>query len=75
MIVLHLSLQKLGSYFPVSSLGVLQEDSANILELLSEAFDVSVAPTGGWVEVQYKEEATSQPGTRLLWVCYLDPRG
>ncbi|XP_047612534.1 integrin beta-4 isoform X4 [Phacochoerus africanus] len=31
--------EKLSSYFPVSSLGVLQEDSSNILDLLREAFD------------------------------------
>lgn len=31
--------EKLSSYFPVSSLGVLQEDSSNIVELLEEAFD------------------------------------
>lgn len=34
-------LQKLHTYFPVSSLGVLQEDSSNIVELLRKAFDVS----------------------------------
>lgn len=33
-------LQKLHTYFPVSSLGVLQEDSSNIVELLQEAFNV-----------------------------------
>lgn len=33
-------LQKLHKYFPVSSLGVLQEDSSNIVELLEEAFYV-----------------------------------
>uniref|UniRef100_A0A452U124 Integrin beta n=1 Tax=Ursus maritimus TaxID=29073 RepID=A0A452U124_URSMA len=31
--------QKLHTYFPVSSLGVLQEDSSNIVELLQEAFN------------------------------------
>ncbi|XP_039332957.1 integrin beta-4 isoform X4 [Saimiri boliviensis] len=31
--------EKLHTYFPVSSLGVLQEDSSNIVELLEEAFD------------------------------------
>ncbi|XP_075415567.1 integrin beta-4 [Tenrec ecaudatus] len=31
--------EKLHSYFPVSSLGVLQEDSSNIVELLQEAFE------------------------------------
>uniref|UniRef100_A0A8C3YTS6 Integrin beta n=1 Tax=Catagonus wagneri TaxID=51154 RepID=A0A8C3YTS6_9CETA len=31
--------EKLSSYFPVSSLGVLQEDSSNILDLLRDAFD------------------------------------
>ncbi|KAH0518650.1 Integrin beta-4 [Microtus ochrogaster] len=30
--------EKLHKYFPVSSLGVLQEDSSNIVELLEEAF-------------------------------------
>ncbi|XP_006886431.1 PREDICTED: integrin beta-4 [Elephantulus edwardii] len=30
--------EKLHTYFPVSSLGVLQEDSSNIVELLKEAF-------------------------------------
>nr|KAF6415953.1 integrin subunit beta 4 [Molossus molossus] len=30
--------EKLHTYFPVSSLGVLQEDSSNIVELLQEAF-------------------------------------
>uniref|UniRef100_A0A8C5L898 Integrin beta n=1 Tax=Jaculus jaculus TaxID=51337 RepID=A0A8C5L898_JACJA len=30
--------EKLHTYFPVSSLGVLQEDSSNIMELLEEAF-------------------------------------
>lgn len=33
-------MQKLHKYFPVSSLGVLQEDSSNIVELLEEAFYV-----------------------------------
>ena len=37
---LHCLLQKLHKYFPVSSLGVLQEDSSNIVELLEEAFYV-----------------------------------
>lgn len=32
--------QRLSSYFPVSSLGVLQEDSSNIVDLLQEAFNV-----------------------------------
>lgn len=36
----HSLLQKLHTYFPVSSLGVLQEDSSNIVELLEEAFNV-----------------------------------
>lgn len=40
--------QKLHRYFPVSSLGVLQEDSSNIVELLQEAFNVSRAPGRGW---------------------------
>uniref|UniRef100_A0A2K5CZW6 Integrin beta n=1 Tax=Aotus nancymaae TaxID=37293 RepID=A0A2K5CZW6_AOTNA len=31
--------EKLHTYFPVSSLGVLQEDSSNIVELLEEAFN------------------------------------
>ncbi|XP_059527252.1 integrin beta-4 isoform X2 [Myotis daubentonii] len=31
--------EKLHKYFPVSSLGVLQEDSSNIVELLQEAFN------------------------------------
>ncbi|XP_019500033.1 PREDICTED: integrin beta-4 isoform X2 [Hipposideros armiger] len=31
--------EKLHTYFPVSSLGVLQEDSSNIVELLQEAFN------------------------------------
>nr|XP_031541611.1 integrin beta-4 isoform X3 [Vicugna pacos] len=31
--------EKLSSYFPVSSLGVLQEDSSNIVELLQDAFN------------------------------------
>ncbi|XP_027986351.2 integrin beta-4 isoform X4 [Eptesicus fuscus] len=31
--------EKLHRYFPVSSLGVLQEDSSNIVELLQEAFN------------------------------------
>lgn len=31
--------EKLHTYFPVSSLGVLQEDSSNIVELLRKAFD------------------------------------
>lgn len=31
--------KKLYTYFPVSSLGVLQEDSSNIVELLQEAFN------------------------------------
>ncbi|XP_058417617.1 integrin beta-4 isoform X1 [Diceros bicornis minor] len=31
--------EKLHTYFPVSSLGVLQEDSSNIVDLLEEAFD------------------------------------
>ncbi|XP_054449263.1 integrin beta-4 isoform X1 [Pteronotus mesoamericanus] len=31
--------EKLHTYFPVSSLGVLQEDSSNIVELLRQAFD------------------------------------
>ncbi|XP_066876674.1 integrin beta-4 isoform X4 [Kogia breviceps] len=31
--------EKLSSYFPVSSLGVLQEDSSNIVDLLQEAFN------------------------------------
>ncbi|XP_008564328.1 PREDICTED: integrin beta-4 [Galeopterus variegatus] len=31
--------EKLRTYFPVSSLGVLQEDSSNIVELLEEAFN------------------------------------
>ncbi|XP_049716135.1 integrin beta-4 isoform X2 [Elephas maximus indicus] len=31
--------EKLHTYFPVSSLGVLQEDSSNIVELLQEAFE------------------------------------
>ncbi|KAM6163519.1 LOW QUALITY PROTEIN: integrin beta-4 [Rhynchocyon petersi] len=31
--------EKLHTYFPVSSLGVLQEDSSNIVELLKEAFE------------------------------------
>ncbi|XP_054987109.1 integrin beta-4 isoform X2 [Sorex araneus] len=31
--------EKLHTYFPVSSLGVLQEDSSNIVELLEEAFE------------------------------------
>uniref|UniRef100_A0A8C2MDQ6 Integrin beta n=1 Tax=Cricetulus griseus TaxID=10029 RepID=A0A8C2MDQ6_CRIGR len=31
--------EKLHKYFPVSSLGVLQEDSSNIVELLEEAFN------------------------------------
>lgn len=37
---LAFSPQKLHRYFPVSSLGVLQEDSSNIVELLQEAFNV-----------------------------------
>ncbi|XP_007454400.1 PREDICTED: integrin beta-4 [Lipotes vexillifer] len=31
--------EKLSSYFPVSSLGVLQEDSSNIVDLLQDAFN------------------------------------
>ncbi|XP_039082321.1 integrin beta-4 isoform X2 [Hyaena hyaena] len=31
--------EKLRTYFPVSSLGVLQEDSSNIVDLLQEAFE------------------------------------
>ncbi|NP_001180186.2 integrin beta-4 precursor [Bos taurus] len=31
--------ERLSSYFPVSSLGVLQEDSSNIVDLLQEAFN------------------------------------
>ncbi|KAM9597477.1 integrin beta-4 isoform 2-T2 [Trichechus inunguis] len=31
--------EKLHTYFPVSSLGVLQEDSSNIVDLLQEAFE------------------------------------
>lgn len=42
-------LQKLHTYFPVSSLGVLQEDSSNIVELLQEAFNVRGAwARGAW---------------------------
>lgn len=37
---LAFSPQKLHKYFPVSSLGVLQEDSSNIVDLLQEAFNV-----------------------------------
>lgn len=41
--------QRLSSYFPVSSLGVLQEDSSNIVDLLQEAFNVraSAGSEGG----------------------------
>lgn len=43
--------QRLSSYFPVSSLGVLQEDSSNIVDLLQEAFNVRASagcgPEGG----------------------------
>lgn len=44
-------LQKLHTYFPVSSLGVLQEDSSNIVELLQEAFNVRGAwARGAWAQ-------------------------
>lgn len=36
------SLQKLHKYFPISEIGVLQEDSSNIVELLHTAFEVMV---------------------------------
>ena len=36
------SLQKLHKYFPISEIGVLQEDSSNIVELLRVAFEVKV---------------------------------
>lgn len=36
------SLQKLHKYFPISEIGVLQEDSSNIVELLRTAFEVTV---------------------------------
>lgn len=36
------SLQKLHKYFPISEIGVLQEDSSNIVELLHTAFEVTV---------------------------------
>lgn len=36
------SLQKLRKYFPISEIGVLQEDSSNIVELLRTAFEVTV---------------------------------
>lgn len=52
----HSLLQKLHTYFPVSSLGVLQEDSSNIVELLEEAINVrgtvgsSLSPPGAGLE-------------------------
>uniref|UniRef100_A0A8C0JSC3 Integrin beta n=1 Tax=Canis lupus dingo TaxID=286419 RepID=A0A8C0JSC3_CANLU len=48
--------EKLHTYFPVSSLGVLQEDSSNIVELLEEAINVrgtvgsSLSPPGAGLE-------------------------
>lgn len=36
------SLQKLHKYFPISEIGVLQEDSSNIVDLLHTAFEVMV---------------------------------
>lgn len=40
------SLQKLHKYFPISEIGVLQEDSSNIVELLRTAFEVTLSLPG-----------------------------
>lgn len=63
-------LQKLHTYFPVSSLGVLQEDSSNIVELLRKAFDVSSSagsnpsPSGAGMEGGRMGKGCLQSGLR-----------
>lgn len=54
-------LQKLHTYFPVSSLGVLQEDSSNIVELLQEAFNVR----GAWAR-PLRQGWWGRPGGRRV---------
>lgn len=68
---LAFSPQKLHKYFPVSSLGVLQEDSSNIVELLQEAFNVRrgarprPGPSGqGWGEAEWAKGVCPQSGWR-----------
>lgn len=59
-------LQKLHTYFPVSSLGVLQEDSSNIVELLQEAFNVR----GAWARARGRSPSRQgwwgRPGGRRV---------
>ncbi|KAM6175800.1 integrin beta-4 isoform 4-T4 [Erethizon dorsatum] len=64
--------EKLHTYFPVSSLGVLQEDSSNIVDLLQEAFnrirsnlDIRAldSPRGLWTEVTSKMFQKTETGS------------
>lgn len=62
----HSPPQKLHTYFPVSSLGVLQEDSSNIVDLLQEAFQVrpehgpGLRPSGAGLERRQSGQRMAQ---------------
>lgn len=71
------SLQKLHKYFPISAIGVLQEDSSNIVELLRTAFEVKVlsgallslpGKAEGWAPpAQESRQDAALPGQAMVW--------